>query len=59
MTHNFACMFHYIGINQNYAGNSNWIANYDLLMESTDIRYLNAFYWSAVTTMTVGYGDLG
>ncbi len=37
---------------------NNWIDVKGLGNKSTFQRYLYSFYFSAVTTMTVGYGDI-
>ena len=53
-----ACLFHLIGVVTKKNGYPNWIDTRGLSDSNTRTRYLSAFYWSAVTTMTVGYGDI-
>jgi hypothetical protein len=60
MTHIFACIFHFIGmtIRDNHYYQINWLDAKGIGSEDVYIRYVYAFYFSAVTTMTVGYGDI-
>lgn len=58
----FACFWHLIStdrifvLTQNHE--ENWIRKYELAEKSIEIRYIYSIYWSCVTIMTVGYGDI-
>ena len=58
MAHFSACIFHYIG---NFAANTNensWIKERHLEDSIWQLRYLEALYYSFITMITVGYGDV-
>ena len=55
--HVFACIW--LGLGYLYVGEgSTWIVKSGLLDSSAIEQYFYALYWSAVTLMTVGYGDI-
>ena len=59
IAHLAACGWYYVGIlsNKEHYPN-NWIKTQNLLNQEWTIQYMSAFYWSIVTVMTVGYGDI-
>ncbi|CAD8055219.1 unnamed protein product [Paramecium sonneborni] len=59
LSHLFGCLWHYVGILQGEYGIMNtWINALELRDESWQIRYINSIYWSSITTLTIGYGDI-
>ena len=59
IAHLAACGWYYVGILSNKEHyQNNWIKTQDLLNQEWTIQYMSAFYWSTVTVMTVGYGDV-
>ncbi|CAD8207933.1 unnamed protein product [Paramecium octaurelia] len=57
LAHFIACIWHYIGLNTIDA-NNNWLDSKQIRDESNFIKYIYSFYWSVVTMVTVGYGDI-
>jgi potassium voltage-gated channel Eag-related subfamily H protein 5 len=57
--HICACSWHYLGVIQLADENSlSWINRYGLVNEEWSTRYIYSIYWSTITTLTVGYGDI-
>ena len=55
LSHIFACLWFYIAT---LSPNSSWISHNNLQSEPWWTRYLNSYYYVAVTMNTVGYGDI-
>ncbi|CAD8191891.1 unnamed protein product [Paramecium pentaurelia] len=57
--HLFSCFWFWIGRYSidNYEGKS-WLISTNMLEQSWNTQYLQAFYYTAVTIFTVGYGDV-
>lgn len=59
LAHVCACVWHYIGIYEISSGiMDNWITVNNIEFTDWFIRYIYSFYFSIVTMMTVGYGDI-
>lgn len=56
IAHIFACFWYLIGTYN--TSKTTWITNYNLKSTTWDDKYLNSIYWSLVTMVTVGYGDI-
>ena len=57
--HIFACFWFFIAdINLQNPDVTTWLHKLDLLEEDTTNTYMYSLYWSSVTIMTVGYGDI-
>ena len=56
----FACLWFYIAfVYENSDSESvTWLSDKHLKNETKLVQYFYAFYWSTVTIMTVGYGDI-
>ena len=55
MAHILACLWYMCSsINPT----KNWIINYGIQEENNKIKYIYSLYWTIVTIMTVGYGDI-
>ena len=53
-----ACVFYLIGDTEFKSGRRSWLEMDSLYAQGPSIGYLYAFYWSLMTTTTIGYGDI-
>ena len=57
ISHFFACAWYYVGtIERN--SEKNWLLSSDIVNESRLYKYVYCYYWTTVTILTVGYGDI-
>lgn len=58
MAHIFGCGFHYLAILQIESGMESWLGKFDLQGASIDERYISSIYFTFISMITVGYGDI-
>jgi hypothetical protein len=59
VAHICGCIFHFISITEINKGNTKtWLIDEGIEKASNDIKYINSLYFSIITMITVGYGDL-
>ncbi|CAD8205669.1 unnamed protein product [Paramecium pentaurelia] len=59
LSHLFGCVWHYIGVlEEEFGYDQNWIKQINIDGESWFVRYVFSIYWSSITTLTIGYGDV-
>ena len=58
-SHFCACMFHYIAVIEKSQGVLyTWLDAQHIQDSDWTTRYINSLYFTAITSMTVGYGDI-
>lgn len=58
VAHLVSCFWFFVGVKFHSLNTDSWITTYELLDKPWQTQYLSSFYWSIVTIMTVGYGDV-
>ncbi|KAM3132822.1 hypothetical protein pb186bvf_015127 [Paramecium bursaria] len=59
IAHLFACAWHYLAIIEDYNGIQNtWLTQQEDPNDPWYQRYVTSIYWSSITTLTIGYGDI-
>lgn len=56
--HIFSCVWYFVADWQEVNGQNNWMSAFGIESETWEIKYLNGFYFSTVTMLSVGYGDI-
>ncbi|CAD8101966.1 unnamed protein product [Paramecium sonneborni] len=56
--HFCACMWAFLGETQIQYGEHSWILHYQINDSNWTVKYVYSFYYSAITTLTIGYGDI-
>ncbi|CAD8197001.1 unnamed protein product [Paramecium pentaurelia] len=56
--HIYSCLWYFIGSYANEIGMVNWLDSRHLSEAPYETQYLEAFYFSTVTMISVGYGDI-
>ena len=57
--HIFACFWYFVAaVNFSDPNIETWVHKLDLLNDTVEAKYMYSLYWSSVTIMTVGYGDI-
>ncbi|CAD8204597.1 unnamed protein product [Paramecium octaurelia] len=58
VSHFCACLWNLIGENQLENGKNSWLIAKNITDASWLTKYIHAFYFSTITTLTIGYGDI-
>ena len=58
VAHSFACFFYFTANLQSSSAYETWLSYYNLVDADWKKQYLYSIYWSLITMMTVGYGDI-
>ncbi|CAD8090709.1 unnamed protein product [Paramecium sonneborni] len=58
VSHFCACLWNLIGENQLDNGKNSWLIAKNITDASWLTKYIHAFYFSTITTLTIGYGDI-
>jgi len=58
LAHIVACIWHFVGMLVYNSYSQSWISAYGFLDESIGERYVASLYWTLLTMITVGYGDI-
>ena len=57
IAHFFSCTWYYIGL-IDISNKNSWLNVKELNNESWEMKYVSSLYFSIVTMVTVGYGDI-
>ncbi|KAL4506831.1 hypothetical protein ABPG72_001252 [Tetrahymena utriculariae] len=58
LAHVFGCIFQYIGMKMHDSGHICWLDNAELIDKGIVDRYIASLYFSFITMISVGYGDI-
>ena len=58
LAHIVACIWHFVGMLVYESNSRSWISAYGFLDESIIERYVASLYWTLLTMITIGYGDI-
>ncbi|CAK92678.1 unnamed protein product (macronuclear) [Paramecium tetraurelia] len=58
VSHFCACLWNLIGENELESGLNSWLVAKDITEANWSTKYIHAFYFSTITTLTIGYGDI-
>jgi len=58
LIHLFACFWHFLPYRNGSPDDMNWMKKIGIDEDPWPVQYEYSLYWSAVTIMTVGYGDI-